>query len=221
MRAHSEDVLDVLRGALSGTGLNLFGSAAVQDYDARASEPLQSSTLMPSALGVLVVGSAGRELWTHFGRERESGAHPPTSHPLDDYVARALDRADLALGQAKIGSRRFEPTIYASPSLDFCALGEVTGLGSLGPFGMLIHETHGPWWALRGAWLIDASVALPIAHRPPCVGCASPCIGGIDRSAGLQGVFLATPEVRARCVVGQASRYADEQIAHHYADCAR
>jgi hypothetical protein len=164
---------------------------------------------MPSARGIVVIASSGRELWA---RVRARAARRP--HPLDDYVSLCLMAADGALQGAGISFRRFEARLGAEPSLDFRALGEMVGLGSMGPFGMLIHEQHGPWWALRGAYLVDRAVAPPLAHRPPCAGCHAPCLGsGRPVEAG---IALATPEVRGRCVVGQASRYTDEQIAHHY-----
>jgi epoxyqueuosine reductase QueG len=206
------DPVTAVAEALEGTGLNLFGSSSIADYDKRAPAGFRSADLMPRALGVVVVGSAGRELWARvrgsLGQEDWSGAHP-----LDTYVARLLDRADVALAHAGIGSRRFEPTVYASPLVDFRALGELAGLGSMGPFGLLIHETHGPWWAMRGAWLVDAPVPPSHAPRPPCAGCAAPCLGGARRP---EGILLATPSVRARCPVGADSRYTDEQVAYHY-----
>ena len=79
-------------------------------------------------------------------------------------------------------------------------------------FGLLIHEEHGPWWALRGAWLVDVAAPPPRPHRPPCAGCPAPCLG----STRPEGILLATALVRSRCVVGQQSRYDDEQVAYHY-----
>ncbi len=206
---------ELLRVTLEGTGLNVMGAAPIAAYDARAPVALQSCSLMPSARGVLVVGSAGPELWHDFRAAIE--AHPKrarVAHPFDEHVARALDRVDAALGRSGVQSRRFEPTLDASPALDFRALGEIAGLGSRGPFGMLIHETHGPWWALRGAWLVDVPTFDPAPHRPPCVGCAAPCVEGDTQPAA--GVARATAEVRARCLIGQASRYEDDQVAYHY-----
>ena len=201
--------------ALHGTGLNVIGSAPIEAYDARAPLPQRSRVLMRAARGVLVVGSGGRELWDDFRRAVAADpSHLDRAHPLDDHVASALDGVDVALGLAGVGSRRFEPTLLASPALDFRALGEIAALGSLGPFGMLIHETHGPWWALRGAWLVDAAVDPPPARATPCSGCLAPCVGG--PSSKSRAIELATREARVRCIVGHASRYEDEQLAYHY-----
>ena len=203
----------VVREALAPSGIDLVASCGVETYDARAPSVARSSALMPKARGVVVVASAGRGLWRAFrAYMREDASRWDREHPLDDYAAEHLARAGDALAERGIAHRRFEPTIYADPALDFRALGELVGLGSLGPFGMLIHKEHGAWWALRGAFFVDAEVDPPCALPRPCDGCAAPCLSGKGRLE----VVDASPEVRARCVVGQGSRYDDEQIAYHY-----
>lgn len=198
----------LVREALRGSGVDLVASCGVRAWDERAPHVLQTAALMRDARGVVVAASAGPALW------RELGARAPwqREHPLDTLVAEVLARADQALARAGVRFRRFEASFHAQPRLDFVALGEIAGLGSRGPFGMLIHEQHGPWWALRGAWLVDADVEPPPAHRPPCAGCAAPCVSGWDRARGV--VAQATFEVRSRCVLS-ASRYDDDQIAYH------
>ena len=209
------DPAAIVAEALRDTGLNVSASCSIEAYDRRAPRGYKADDFMPRARGVVVVGSAGRELWARLRGAAESD---PTrwqnAHPLDTYVASLLDRADFALAHARVGSRRFEPRIDAHPaeSLDFRALGELTGLGTMGPFGLLIHPVHGPWWALRGAWLVDAPVGDPGAHPAPCAGCHAPCLG----SRRPEGIVLATALVRGRCIVGQESRYTDEQLAYHY-----
>ncbi|MGO8998300.1 MAG: hypothetical protein ACLQVI_33700 [Polyangiaceae bacterium] len=200
--------------ALRGTGLNVVGSCGIDAYDRRAPRGYKSDDLMARARGLIVVGSAGGELWAalHDVAEANPEFWSSHAHPLDTYVASALDRGDEALARARIGSRRFDPRLGASPTLDFRALGEIAGLGSMGPFGLLIHPEHGPWWALRGAWFVDVEVQEPSSHPAPCAGCHAPCLG----ETRTQGIVLATPAVRGRCVVGGASRYSDEQIAYHY-----
>jgi epoxyqueuosine reductase QueG len=204
----------IVEGALAPCGIALVASCAIDAYDARAPEALRSSMLMPEARGVIVVASAGRAMWRAFrAYVGEDPARLAVDHPLDAFVARALSHADEALARGNVAFRRFEPTIYAEPALDFRALGELVGLGSLGPFGMLIHDTHGAWWALRGAYMVAADVDPPHLHSKPCFGCAAPCVGAVGVRAP---VGAASVEMRARCVVGQASRYEDEQIAYHY-----
>jgi epoxyqueuosine reductase QueG len=209
------DAARIVADSLLDTGLNLAASCGIAAYDHRAPRGLRSRDLMPRARGVVVVGSAGRELWAQLrGSPERDAAFWSRADPLDMHVAEALDRADLALARAGVGSRRFEPTLRASHAhaIDFRALGELTGLGSMGPFGIVIHPVHGPWWALRGAWLVDVEVAEPTALPAPCAGCHAPCLG----SSRPEGILLATALVRRRCIVGQDSRYTEEQIAYHY-----
>ncbi len=204
----------LVRQALEGSGIDLLASCPIAAYDAVAPEASRSTALMAGARGVVVAASAGPALWraflVHVGQDRRRWDEP---HPYDAFVASLLDRGDRALGAAGIAHRRFEAAFHATPRIDFLALSRLVGLGSPGPFFLHIHETHGPWWALRGAWLVAADVDAPLAHAPPCVGCAAPCVGGWAHAGD---ITVATPEVRSRCVVGQASRYDDDQIAYHY-----
>jgi hypothetical protein len=135
-------------------------------------------------------------------------------HPLDAYVGTLLGRADSALAARCVRSYRFEARFDAPVRVNFVALGELAGLGLPGPFGLLIHREYGPWWALRGAWLVDVDVdpARPIVS--PCAGCPAPCVGGVAPAD--PGILLASPEARARCVVGPSWRYDVDQIAYHY-----
>jgi hypothetical protein len=204
----------VVTRALEGTGIELVACSAIEAYDAAAPVALRSEALLPGARGVVVAASAGPELWRQFRAYMD--AHPASwdePHPYDAFVASRLARADEALAAGGIGFRRFDAAFHATPRLDFLALARLTGLGSPGPFALYIHDEHGPWWALRGAWLVDADVGEPLTHRPPCRGCAAPCVGGWQKA---RGMAQATPEARFACVVGQSSRYDEEQIAYHY-----
>ena len=212
----------IIRRALEGTGIELVASCEVAAYDARAPEPLRSTACLPGARGVVVAGSAGPALWRGFTAltaERPALLRAP--HPYDDFVASLLARADEALGEAGVRFQRFEAAMHAPVQVDFLALARLVGLGSPGPFGLLIHPEHGPWWALRGAWIVDAPVdarAQPHVDAPgPCAGCSAPCVGGWANAGGIE---RATAEVRGLCVVGQQSRYDADQIAYHHGRAA-
>jgi hypothetical protein len=204
----------IVREALRGSGIELVASCPIEAYDARAPAEFQSHVLLPGARGVVVAGSAGSALWRafleHMDARKGSWDAP---HPYDAYVASLLARADAALSRAGIAFVRYEAAFHAPVRVNFVALAELVGLGSASPFGLLVHDDHGPWWALRGAWLVAAEVEPARKHTRPCEGCAAPCVGGRGRVLELPE---ATPEMRARCVVGQASRYDDDQIAYHY-----
>ncbi len=204
----------VVRRALEGTGIELVASCGAVAYDGLAPEPLRSAAWLPGARGVVVAGSAGPALWRGFvARMAEQPALWSSSDPYDEFVAGLLARADAALVDAGVRYQRFEAAFHAPVRVDFVALARLAGLGAPGPFGLLIHPRHGPWWALRGAWIVDSDVDSPLDVRSPCVGCSAPCVGGWQNAGGIGG---ATAEVRARCVVGQSSRYDEAQIGYHY-----
>jgi len=204
----------IVREALEGTGIELVASCGVDAYDAEAPARLRSAELMPGARGVVVAASAGTRLWRrfreHMDADRARWAEP---NPYDAFIAATLARADEALARAGVRFSCFDAAFDAPIRLSFIALARLVGLGDPGPFMLAIHPAHGPWWALRGAWLVDVEVDPPLAHAPPCAGCHAPCVGGWENAGG---IARATPEVRARCVVGQDSRYDDDQIAYHY-----
>lgn len=204
-----------IRDALAGTGIELVASCRVDAYDAEAPAGVRSAELMPGARGVVVAASAGTRLWRrfrdHMDADRVRWAAQP--HPYDAFIGQTLARGDEALVRAGVRFRRFDAAFEAPVRLSFIALARLVGLGQPGPFMLAIHPTHGAWWALRGAWLVDAEVEPPLVHTPPCAGCPAPCVGGWENAGG---IGAATPGVRARCVVGQASRYDDDQIAYHY-----
>jgi epoxyqueuosine reductase QueG len=213
----STNATSVVRRALAGSGVDLVASCSVEAYDARAPDGFRSASLWPGASALIVVGSAGPQLWRQFRERMDADAERwDDPHPLDAFVRGALARADAALSSAGVPFRRFEPSVTSTPRLDFVAMARLVGLGSPGPFGILIHTEHGAWWALRGAWLVRADVDGPLDHRRPCAGCTAPCVGGWANAPGHSSVAAATREVRMRCVAGGASRYDDDQIAYHY-----
>jgi hypothetical protein len=204
----------IVRDALAGSGIELVASCGAEAYDAEAPPGLRSAELMPGARGVVVAASAGTRLWRRFREHMDADrARWAKAHPYDAFIAATLARADDALARDGVRFRRFDAAFEAPVRLSFIALARLVGLGEPGPFMLAIHPVHGAWWALRGAWLVDAEVEPPLVHAPPCRGCPAPCVGGWQNAGG---IARATPEVRARCVVGQPSRYDDDQIAYHH-----
>ncbi|HEX4448719.1 MAG TPA: hypothetical protein VH044_18375 [Polyangiaceae bacterium] len=209
------DATALVRRALGGSGIELVASCAAAAYDAVAPAAFRSSAWLTGARGVVVAGSAGSALWRGFrARMAERPELWQAEHPYDAYVAELLSRADRALEAAGVRFQRFEAAYHAPVRVDFLAMAKLVGLGTPGPFMLLIHPEHGPWWALRGAWIVDAEVEPQRACvAAPCAGCAAPCVGGWENG---RGIADATPAVRSRCVVGQGSRYDEDQIAYHY-----
>ncbi|HEX3770028.1 MAG TPA: hypothetical protein VHV30_04155 [Polyangiaceae bacterium] len=204
----------IVREALAGTGIHLVASCAIAAYDARAPVGRRSAAWMAEARGVVVAASAGPALWRAFiGTGADRDGLDAVDHPYDTFVARSLARADVALHRAAVRHQRFEAAVQAPVHVDFVTLAELVGLGAPGPFGLAIHPEHGPWWALRGAWIVDAEIEPASPPARPCACCEAPCVGGWPNA---RGIAQATPEVRGQCIVGQASRYDAAQIAFHY-----
>ena len=179
-------------------------SCAIEAFDAAAPEKSRSAALMPGARGVIVSASAGPALWRAFrARMDAEPALWELEHPYDAFVATILARGDAALSHAGIGFRRFEAAFHATPRMDFLALSRSTAWGTRVSFLLHIHAKYGPWWALRGAWLVDAEVAPPLSDAAPCDGCAAPCVGGWENAGGL---VRATPEWAVRRRAGAPVR---------------
>jgi epoxyqueuosine reductase QueG len=215
------DLATRLARQLADGGLDLYAAFPASAWDAAGPPaPLASQALLPGARTLVVAGSGGRALWERFTAwlaEAPRARLTDEAHPLDRYVATVLDGAAALFDGAGLRARRFEPTFLFEPRLDFRRLAELAGLGAPSPLGLLVHPVYGPWWGLRGAFLVAG--ALPATapasiHGIPCNGCPAPCRAAIP--AGTEGtIAAATVAAREACVLG-AHRYSDEQIAYHY-----
>ncbi len=208
-----------LQRQLGEGGINLIASFPSAIYDA-AGPPVgySANDLLPGAQSWIVVGSGGRRLWEAFQgwlSETPTRRLERELHPLDRYVARLLDTGDALFEEAGLDVRRFEPTIVFQPRIDFRHLAVLAGFGSSSPIGMVVHPEFGPWWALRGAWLVDAAIDPTSLAGQPCEGCPAPCRSVI--APGTEGTLAAaTRAAREACPIS-AHRYTGEQLDYHYA----
>ena len=201
--------------AALGHSLTVGGVDLIAVFPSEKWDP-EDRSLLVGARSVIVVGSSGQSLWKRFtawAAEAPRARLVDDLHPLDRYVTTVLDRGDALLAQAGVRARRFEPTLACVPRLDFRRLAELSGLGSRSPIGMIIHPVYGPWWALRGAWIVERALAETPPLARPCDGCPAPCRATIP--AGTEGtIAAATPAARGACVLSQ-HRYSDEQLDYH------
>jgi hypothetical protein len=211
-----ENATATIREALAGTGIDEVASCSIEAYDRRAPADYHSSRFLRGARGLVVAASPGPRLWRSFLERMKSGrASWDDPHPYDAFVSELLSRGDAALTARGVRFVRFEARFDAPVPVNFVALAELAGLGVPGPFGLLISPTYGPWWALRGAWLVDEDVEPRVERRPACEGCPAPCVGGWQNAGS--GILLASPEARRRCVVGPQWAYDEDQLSYHYA----
>jgi hypothetical protein len=213
-----DEIAAALSRVLTDGGLDLLAVIPSAAWDAAGPPPsLRADSLQPGARSIVLAGSGGRLLWERFTAwlAVDPGARLARElHPLDRYVATVLDGADAIFAAAGIAARRLEPTFLFEPRVDFRRLAELAGLGGPSPLGMIVHPTFGPWWGLRGAWIVAADLPATAALPRPCDGCPAPCKRAIP--AGAEGtIAAATRAAREACVI-DAHRYRDEQLDYHY-----
>lgn len=212
---------------LAGTGLFVRGAfhPAPEDgvralADGRAAET------------VVLVGNAGKALWTAFRRDIPTIAG---KDPLDTWVDAHLERAASALDAEIVFATR-KPW----PPIQRWAM--KAGGVHRSPIGILIHPEFGLWHVYRGALLFARKLALPSApaSESPCDTCAKKpcltacpadafqpdrfdmlaCVGHVESPKGkacTTGGCLA----RRACPVGRPHAYVAEEGAFHMAAVVR
>jgi hypothetical protein len=220
-----DDSFAPVRSVLVEAGLNLFGVLSIARYDALVPVSWRAAAERPGARSAVLVGAAGRALFTALGRAPEAGlAHDP----LDHYTRRVVEATVEPLaGRAMFAfERRGER--YA----DFVALGRAAGLGAPSRLGLLLHPEFGPWMSLRALMLLPLELPeTPLLDAfEPCHGCSAPCSeacpGAAVSAAGFDigrcaetrrrvpGCGLKC-DARHSCVLGREHRYEDIAEAHH------
>ena len=167
----------------------------------------------------IVIGNT-RALWPHFvAAVRADATLAASAHPLDHYVEQTIDaamqhastRAFVAFGHRQ-GNHGFPPLQRVA---------DAAGLGWLAPNHLLIHETHGPWIALRALVVFDLDgppTTSVQTKAPPGCTCASTSDALVASALSASGpeAWRAWLSVRDACPVGKSSRYSEEQLIYHY-----
>jgi hypothetical protein len=193
---------------------------------------LTLASLLPSARGAVVVGSAGRAFFDAFTRAR--AAEDTAPNPLDRYtravVVEAAREALEPLGVAHVEHFPFLGT--SDVVIPFQRLGRAVGLAASSPLGLQIHPTYGAWWAYRALVVVDAELPRAEPLSDGCAGCPAPCVDACPGSAVLREGFSvpachahrleAEPcrlscAARHACIRGPEHRYSDAQLAFHMA----
>jgi hypothetical protein len=216
-----------LRDFLRESGLNLTATLTAAEYNALVSDAWQSEAVLPGCRGVVVVGNAGRALWSTF---QSSPQAKLAQDPLDHYTAHALrEAAKRADGNAAIATYVEQRDGAYLPLIQ---IAKRAGFGSPGRLGILLHPEYGPWISIRGLLFLQQDVppAGPLDSFAPCAGCPAPCarachgqvIGPetVDsrrcfRTKILNSACRRACDARTACVVGPEHAFSDEQIAHH------
>jgi methylmalonic aciduria homocystinuria type C protein len=209
--------LDLIASRCVDAGLDLHATTSVGRYNALVTEEFHLPGHETSA--VIVIGNT-RALWPHIDRF-VMGSPQPLSDPVDTYVERVL--ADAVAEIDGVIDVRFS---HEPPPrrVAIQRLADVAGLAWLSPSHLCVHETVGPWMALRAAVVLERPAPLPAAELPPLCDCASHCLpklqqalaAGEATSADVEEHWRLWVAMRDACPVGRAHRYSDEQIAYHY-----
>lgn len=181
---------------------------------------------------LLLIGNAGPDMWCAFAA---SAVFSVTENPLDAWSRRVL--SEMAQQHGARGLFPFD----GPPYHPFQRWALRTRQFSASPFGVLVHPTYGPWFAFRGALLLDEKIDLPhTALADPCGTCiAKPCIAAcpvnaVHRDApydltacrehvGTQNnpCFSTGCLSRHACPYGRGFAYTPEQARFHMAAFSR
>ena len=216
-----QELLAALRSRLQGEGLHIVlpvSAAAFDGVAAGAGSPRLSS-LMEAARAAVVVGDGGGRFFQRFAAASADGRTPPhPPDPLDAFTQFVVARAvEAAWGgwSPKVAWRLFYPFPRANPALPFQRVGAAAGLPPPGPLGLQVHPRFGPWWAYRAL----VTVSFPLQSE------AALAAGAVRENGFVYGPCLTQRRLgppcdercaaRARCPVGTAARYSDDQLAFH------
>lgn len=214
-------MLDDLEAAVRASGFTLCGGL---HPDSRDKVPLLADGRKAGT--VVLIGSAGPDLWRHFQAECPSGPDP-----LDRWTAQRLGQI-----AETFGARAVFP--FQTPFLPFQSWLKRAAHSHVSPLGILIHREYGLWHAIRGALLFAEKLELPqVQSGPsPCAACVmQPCMTacpvnafstrGLDIAlcaahlADAQGEACRSHGCMARraCPVGVSYQHGPEQAAFHMA----
>ena len=206
---------------LDGTGLFVRGA-----FHPSPDDGVRALADGRAAETVVLVGNAGKAMWSAFRRDMPVIAG---KDPLDSWVDAHLERAAAAVGADIVfATRRPWPPIQRWAMK--------AGGVHRSPIGILIHPDFGLWHVYRGALLFAGKLALPSmpASASPCETCAKkPCLTTCPADAfkpesfdmhacvshveSPKGKACATGGCLARraCPVGRSHAYVPEEGAFH------
>ncbi len=209
--------------ALDALGLNRLHVFDLADLPAEIALPANARAEFRQ---MLLIGHAGRQLWSAVQAENPNGPDP-----IDAFTRRHV--GDWLARQHPGGRQTF---LYPGDHpVGLQALGKLAGWHHTSPFMIGIDAHWGSWFAYRAAVLCDSDFApTPATHRAsPCPSCATQaCLAACpaDALAGSQFNLARCSAwrlsehspcaegclARVACPVGSEHRYEPAQIRHSY-----
>lgn len=178
---------------------------------------------------VVLVGNS-RAVWAPFTATLAAEpARRVEAHPFDRWTSEVLRRVVVGVVGPHVAFDlrfAFEGGVRAFSAQH---LAQACGLACLGPAGLAVHPTLGPWFSLRAAIVCALPGREAPAPTPLCERCADkPCLQALATATAERPVSdLAHAAVRERwrawlavrdaCPIGRDRRYGDAQIRWHYA----
>jgi epoxyqueuosine reductase len=230
-----DSLLELIRSAAAGSGLNLVAATPADRYDAAVTPPYKVDAIAPRAKSIIVIGNGGGAFWKTFKQHcDENPGWTARDNPLDDFTRVVIER-DLAPILAGVAYTIVYPFMSSGPTLNFMEAGKAAGLSGPSIIGVVVHPVYGPWIAFRAAILLDVLLdAAGEAHGfDPCPSCtARTCISAcpadaVSFASGWHIPKCLTHRVeveadcaprchaRAGCVLGPEHRYPDDELAYH------
>ncbi len=224
------DIEDALSSRLSPAGFDLLGAVSIGVYN-RALGPEQHEYRLSELHGArdvaFVIGST-RKIWPLFIHAYATTSVGEEPHPFDNYTRRCVGNAAAAVAN-EFGVRQAVRYSFdrAPEAVAIQRLATFSGAAELGPIGLCVHPTHGPWFSLRAAVVFDVPGPPARTPRPTCSECAErPClVARDDMLRTSKGVLDPSTfhvhwrswlAMRDACPLGAEARYGDDQVRYHY-----
>ena len=218
-------IVVALSDSLTSRGLDLIQAFSLRSYN----DVVNGQDTIPDfgrgdAFAVLIGNT--RALWQKFIEALKMEPDRLESrHPLDVYVKTVVTEA---LGELTCDVNWFVRWAHEHPSVGFAAqlMAEVSGMAARSPGHLSVHDTYGPWIAIRAVVIFDreGGVVEPATLR--CEGCLGGCTPAVAKALGDQNSPTAVDgvlrnwrrwlEVRSACPAGVMHRYSESQIIYHY-----
>lgn len=220
-----DSIVRELAGRCAEAGFDLSAPLRIAWYNEWAEGSLRLDDFGSGEHLGIVIGNT-RALWPKFIAALAADAELcGAEHPLERYAEESISRAAGALG-LPVALRWAHATGPHTVAIQRVA--QVAGLAYLSESHLSVHETFGPWIALRAVATFPVSAAW--LERPklsyPCGSCLTHCLpaferalaasrGGVDRTA-VRANHLLWIALRDACPTGRHARYTNAQIRYHY-----
>ena len=164
---------------------------------------------------VIIVGNSAA-LWPKLRQSLTSRELP--DHPVDQHVERAVTSTLDELDERS--HMLWSHHTYDGSYIPMVAIAHAAGLAHRAPCQLSVHETFGPWLALRGVIILDrvgpTVHGLPIPAKDLCTPCDKPCMIALEDAQKAPDDWRAWLAIRDACPYGHAHRYCEAQIRYHY-----